>query len=134
MSTPIFEIPQINLEELQSTIVANLRHQVKEIKEPIYNIEIKNDQLPTESQEESTVAENAIDPSKITLERKIRKTLSRRQSLIFEKPTKDEETPKPIKMQRTRSLMSLKTEFQDTDAIPTEEPKKKKKKGTLDKN
>lgn len=127
LSAPVLEAPQRALEILQPTIVANSSHEVQEIKEPIHNIEIKNDQLPTVPQEESGGAENVIEYSPITPERKIRKTLARRQSLIFEKTTQNEETHKPTKIQRTRSLMNLKIETQGADIIPTEKPTKKKR-------
>lgn len=124
VSTPVLETPQTKLEVLKLDTVPV----IQEIK-PISAINIASGQFPTESQEVSRNLEEIIESPKAIPERKIRKTLSRTNSLTtIEKPIKNDETSKRKTIHRTQSLISLKPASQDSDIMSMEEPKRKKKK------
>ena len=124
VSTPVLETPQTKLEVLKLDTVPV----IQEIK-PISAINIASGQFPTESQEASRNLEEIIESPKAIPERKIRKTLSRTNSLTtIEKPIKNDETSKRKTIHRTQSLISLKPASQDSDIMSMEEPKRKKKK------
>lgn len=124
VSTPVLETPQTKLEVLKLDTVPV----IQEIK-PISAINIASGQFPTASQEASRNLEEIIESPKAIPERKIRKTLSRTNSLTtIEKPIKNDETSKRKTIHRTQSLISLKPASQDSDIMSMEEPKRKKKK------